>query len=109
MDYIKNLSNEVSNVSDLISIKENQVISKALTKTKKSDVRLFSLSMGEEINNEKYEMDTIYLCLQGVIIVNENNVDKTLSTNDFIAISKDSKSHIIAKENSIMLQIMVGE
>ena len=109
MKYLKNISNESCNIKDIISIKKNQVISLALTKTVNSDVRLFSISSGEEIYNEKYEMDTIYLCLEGEILILENEIEKVLLPNDMVAISLESKSHIIAKKDSIMLQIMVKE
>ena len=109
MKYLKNISNKEINVNDLIKVKDKQVISIALTNLINTDIRLFSLSKEEEIYNEKYEMDTIYLCLDGIIIVDENNTHHILNKNDMIAISSDSKSHIIAKEDSIMLQMMVKE
>lgn len=109
MKYLKNISNKEINVNDLIKVIDKQVVSIALTNLKNTDIRLFSLSKEEEIYNEKYEMDTIYLCLEGEIIVDENNVQHKLNKHDMIAISSDSKSHIIAKVDSIMLQIMVKE
>lgn len=109
MKYLKNISNKEINVNDLIKVIDKQVVSIALTNLKNTDIRLFSLSKEEEIYNEKYEMDTIYLCLEGEIIVDENNIQHKLNKHDMIAISSDSKSHIIAKVDSIMLQIMVKE
>lgn len=109
MKYLKNISNKEVNINELIKVKDKQVISIALTNLKNTDIRLFSLSNEEEIYNEKYEMDTIYLCLEGEIIVDENNIHHILNKNDMIAISIDSKSHIIAKTDSIMLQMMVKE
>lgn len=109
MKYLKNISNKEININDLIKVIDKQVVSIALTSLKNTDIRLFSLSKEEEIYNEKYEMDTIYLCLEGEIIVDENNIHHKLNKNDMIAISSDGKSHIIAKADSIMLQMMVKE
>lgn len=108
MKYLKNITNKEVNISDLIKVKDKQVISMALTNVKNTDIRLFSLSK-EEIFNEKYEMDTIYLCLEGNIIIDEYNIHHILNKNDMIAISSDIKSHIIAQDDSIMFQIMVKE
>lgn len=109
LKYLKNISNEVKNISDIIPIKENQVISLALSKVDNSDIRLFSLSKEEEIYNEQYNMDIIYLCLEGEINIIENGISHVLNKNDLVAISLESKSHVIANKDSIMLQIMVKE
>ena len=109
MTFIKNLSDGVNSLDDLISIYEYQVLSKALSDTKYTDIRLFSISKGEMIRNEIYPYDIIYLCLSGTLKVLKNNKEYILSQNDFLAVYIDDVSSLYGETDVKMLQIMVKE
>ena len=109
MNYLKNIDNNVVTLKELVNVKDNQILSLALSKTDNCDLRLFGMAKDEEIRNEVYPMDTMYLCLEGKIKIIEEDKENILDVGKAIAIPMGNKSHIIALENSKMFQIMIKE
>lgn len=109
MSYIKNIEPGINKLEDIISIKRFQVISKALVNNDNTDIRFFSLSKGETIRNETYPMDTLILCLNGVLKAIEEGEEYVLHEKELKLIEMGRVSSLEAIEDTIMLQIMVKE
>ena len=89
MKYFKNINPyEVLPINGIVSHRGNQIASKALINNENVEMRVFSLAKGESIDKEYYEMETLFIMIEGSIkIVYKENDEVIIKTGDsFIVI-----------------------
>ena len=95
-------------LSEQIDIKDNQILSMGIGSFKTSDFRLFSFSKDEEVKQEIYPLDTLYICLEGKLLIEKEN-NETLEKDEAIIIKQGVSHKLIALENTKILEIKTGD
>lgn len=104
----RNLPSNKFKFSEQIDVKENQILSIGIGTFKISEFRLFSFSKDEEVKQEIYPLDTMYLCLDGELYI-EKNIPETLLKDEAIIIPKNIAHKLVAKNNTKLLEIKTGD
>ena len=66
MQHIKNLpAGQVKQLSDLVTIQPERVVSMALSKSEHCQMTLLAFADGESVSEERYFGDTFYYVLEG--------------------------------------------
>lgn len=100
--------NEVFKFKDLIEIKDSQILSMGIGNHNKSEFRVFSFSKNEEVKQEIYPLDTLYLCLEGKLLIEEDK-EIILNSDEAIIVLKDTAHKLIALEDTKLLEIKTGD
>lgn len=109
MKYFKNVPETVESLGSMISIQRHQVVSMGLSKSEHCDIRLFAFADGEEVTQEIYPMDTMYLCIEGSMIIKKENETVVLQSGECITIAQGISHSVHSNGDFKMLQIMLGE
>lgn len=104
----RNLPSNKFKFSEQIDVKENQILSIGIGAFKISEFRLFSFSKDEEVKQEIYPLDTMYLCLDGELYI-EKDIPETLLKDEAIIIPKNIAHKLVAKNNTKLLEIKTGD
>lgn len=104
----RNLPSNKFKFSEQIDVKENQILSMGIGTFTVSEFRLFSFSKNEEVKQEIYPLDTLYLCLDGELYI-EKEKPETLFKNEAIIISKNVGHKLVAKTDTKILEIKTGD
>jgi quercetin dioxygenase-like cupin family protein len=109
MKYFKNINPyEVLPINGIVSHRGNQIASKALVNTENVEMRFFSLAKGESIDKEYYEMETLFVMLEGSLkIVYKENEEAIINAGDIIALEADIDYGLEVLEDSKMYNILV--
>lgn len=92
MRYLRNIKPfEAIAMTDMISHTGNTIASKALIDSNNTEIRFFSFASGESIDKEYYEMETLFVMIEGSAKVLYNESDETII----------NKGEIIAMEANI--------
>lgn len=100
----KNLPNNKFKLTEQIDVKDNQILSMGIGSFNSSEMRLFSFSKGEEVKQEMYPKDTLYLVLEGELLI-EKEESVTLFKDETIIINAGINHKLIAKEDTKLLEI----
>lgn len=110
MGVLRNLPvEEAKQLSHLISVRPHQVVSMALTKSEKMQMTLFAFDRDESVSEEAYIGDTLYVCIEGMILIKigENTVE--LQTGEVFCVEAGILHAVSGKDAFKMLQITVNE
>lgn len=87
MRYLRNIKPfEAIAMTDMISHTGNTIASKALIDNDNTEIRFFSFASGESIDKEYYEMETLFVMIEGSakILYNESD-EAVINKGDIIA------------------------
>lgn len=87
MRYLRNIKPfEAIAMTDMISHTGNTIASKALIDNDNTEIRFFSFASGESIDKEYYEMETLFVMIEGSAKVLYNESDEAvINKGDIIA------------------------
>ena len=75
MKYLRNIKpHEVIKITDMINHSGKSIASKALIDNDHTEIRFFSFPKGESISKEYYEMETLFIMLEGSAKIVYNKV-----------------------------------
>ena len=110
MANLRNLPTEnPMELASLITPKENQVISMALSKSDHVEVSLFTFADKETVSEEEYFGDTMYLVLEGETLITQNGKEHLLKTGDTFMVPAHILHAIGGKGAFKVLQITLNK
>lgn len=109
MRYLRNIKPfEAIPMTDMISHSGKSIASKALIDNDNTEIRFFSFPKGESIDKEYYEMETLFVMIEGSAKVLYNENDETIiNTGDVIALEADIEYGIEALTDVKLFNILV--
>jgi len=111
MKYLRNIKPfEPIKMKDMIIYSGNQIASKALLDNEKHEVRFFSFAKGETIDKEYYEMESLFIVIEGEakVVYNEND-ESVISDGDIFALEADTQYGMEALTDVKLLNILIRE
>lgn len=107
---IKNLPQEIpENLSDLIQIHKNQVVSMTLALSEKAQMTMLSFDEGEMVSEEEYFGDTMYYVLQGETQITSPGKEVQLKEGDVFMVPKHVPHAVGPGKAFKMLQITIHD
>ncbi|WP_042276315.1 cupin [[Clostridium] dakarense] len=109
MKYLRNIKPfEAIPMTDMISHTGNSIASKALIDNDNTEIRFFSFAKGESIDKEYYEMETLFVMIEGSAKVLYNESDETIiNKGDVIAMEANIDYGIEALSDVKLFNILV--
>ncbi len=109
MKYLRNIEAfEPIKMKDMIHHTGSKIASKALVHNENHEIRFFSFAKGESIDKEYYEMETMFIVIEGEAkVVYRENDEKIISEGDIFALEADIEYGIEAITNVKLLNILV--
>ena len=86
MKYLRNIEpfKKIA-MTDMISHTGNKIASKALIDNDNTEIRFFSFAKGQSIDKEYYEMETLFIIIEGSCKILYNEDDEViLNTGDIV-------------------------
>ena len=107
MKYLRNIKpHEVIKITDMINHSGKSIASKALIDH--TEIRFFSFPKGESISKEYYEMETLFVMLEGSAkIVYNKDDEKVINPGDIIAMESDIEYGVEALTDVKLFNILV--
>ena len=98
----------VIKITDMIGHAGKSIASKALIDNEHTEIRFFSFPKGESISKEYYEMETLFVMLEGSakIVYNEDD-ERVINTGDIIAMESDIEYGVEALSDVKLFNILV--
>ena len=111
MKYLRNIKPfEPIKMKDMVSHLGNTIASKVLVVNDKHEVRFFSYAKGESIDKEYYEMEFLFIVIEGEAKVLYNKNDESVITQgDIFALEVDIQYGIEALTDVKLLNILIRE
>ncbi|MPN07142.1 hypothetical protein SDC9_154408 [bioreactor metagenome] len=109
MKYLRNIKPfEPISMTDIISNTGNTIASKALIDNENIEIRFFSFASEEDIDKEHYEMETLFVMIEGSvkILYNEND-EVVINKGDIVALEANTDYGVKALTNSKLFNILV--
>ena len=109
MNIFRNLPvHSAESLKAMIEVKTHRVISMALTKSDNVQMTLFAFDKGEDVSEESYFGDTLYMCVEGVVIIKLQEKTIRLREGEVFMV-KSEKLHAVSGEAAFkMLQITLN-
>jgi quercetin dioxygenase-like cupin family protein len=109
LKYLRNITPfEAINMADMIKHSGSKIASKALIDDNNMEIRFFSFAQGESIDKEHYEMETLFVCIEGSIKVVYNKNDETvLEKGQIIALEANVDYGLEALTDTKIFNILV--
>ena len=109
MKYLRNIKPfEAIAMTDIISHSGNTIASKALIDNDNMEIRFFSFASGESIDKEYYEMETLFVMIEGSAKVLYGEDDEVIiNKGDLIALEADIDYGIEALTDVKLFNILV--
>jgi len=109
MRYLRNIKPfEAIAMTDMISHTGNTIASKALIDNDNTEIRFFSFAGGESIDKEYYEMETLFVMIEGSAKVLYNESDEAvINKGDIIAMEANIDYGIEALTDVKLFNILV--
>jgi len=109
MRYLRNIKPfEAIAMTDMISHTGNTIASKALIDNDNTEIRFFSFASGESIDKEYYEMETLFVMIEGSAKVLYNESDEAvINKGDIIAMEANIDYGIEALTDVKLFNILV--
>ncbi|MCR1955658.1 cupin [Clostridioides mangenotii] len=109
MRYLRNIKPfEAIAMTDMISHTGNTIASKALIDNDNTEIRFFSFASGESIDKEYYEMETLFVMIEGSAKVLYNESDEAvINKGDIIAMEANINYGIEALTDVKLFNILV--
>lgn len=109
MKYLRNIKPfEAIVMTDMVSHTGNTIASKALIDNDNTEIRFFSFASGESIDKEYYEMETLFVMIEGraKILYNEND-EVIINKGDIVAMEADIDYGVEALTDVKLFNILV--
>ena len=98
----------VIKITDMIGYAEKSIASKALIDNEHIEIRFFSFPKGESISKEYYEMETLFVMLEGSAKIAYNQDDeRVINPEDIIAMKYDIEYGVEALSDVKLFNILV--
>lgn len=109
MKYLRNIKPfEAIPMTEMISHTGNNIASKALIDNENIEIRFFSFAAGESIDKEHYQMETLFVMIEGNAKILYNEEDETIiNQGDIIAMEANIDYGIEALTNVKLFNILV--
>ncbi len=109
MKYLRNIKPfEVISMTDMISHTGNKIASKALIANDNTEIRFFSFAKGESIDKEYYNMETLFIIIEGSAKILYKESDEVIvNTGDMIAMESDINYGLEALTDVKLFNILV--
>lgn len=108
MNGLKNLPiKNPKKLKELIDYEKNQVISMSLSDSDHSNIMLFSFADGEILEEEKYSSNTLYLSVEGEVIIKQKDKTQILKEGELLMILANNFHEISGKGSFKLLQINI--
>ena len=109
MKYLRNINPfEAIAMTDMINHSGKSIASKALIDNDNTEIRFFSFPKGESIDKEYYEMETLFVIIEGSAKVLYNENDETIvNQGDVIAMESNINYGIEALTDVKLFNILV--
>lgn len=109
MKYLRNIKPfEAVTMGDMIKHTGNKIDSKALIDNDNTEIRFFSFAKGESIDKEYYEMETLFVMIEGSakILFNEDD-EIILNKGEIVAMEADINYGIEALSDVKLFNVLV--
>jgi quercetin dioxygenase-like cupin family protein len=109
MKYLRNINPfEPIKMNDMVNHSGNKIASKALVDNDKHEVRFFSFAKGESIDKEYYEMESLFIVIEGEAkVVYKENSEAVIKEGDIFALEADIQYGIEAVSDVKLLNILI--
>lgn len=111
MKYLRNIEpfKKIA-LTEMINHTGNKIASKALIDNDNVEIRFFSFAKNESIDKEYYEMETIFIIIEGSckIVYNESE-EVILNSGDMIAMESDINYGVEALTDVKLFNVLVKE
>ncbi|MFR5470665.1 MAG: hypothetical protein ACLVKT_06605 [Intestinibacter bartlettii] len=109
MKYLRNIKPyEVIKITEMIGHAGKSIASKALIDNEHTEIRFFSFPKGESISKEYYEMETLFVMLEGSAkIVYKEDDERVINPGDIIAMESDIEYGVEALSDVKLFNILV--
>jgi len=110
MKHLKNIKPyEPVNMTGFVKHKSNGISSKAIIDNDDIEIRLFSIAAGEAIDKETFSSETVFMCLEGKIVVEYDKVDSIpLEAGQMTALEAGTDYGVTALEASKYCCILIN-
>lgn len=109
MNIFKNLPiDNAKSLKDMITVKPHRVISMALTKSDSVQMTLFAFDKGEDVSEESYFGDTLYMCVEGVVIIKLQEKEVRLQEGEVFMVQSEILHAVSGEDAFKMLQITLN-
>ena len=103
---LRNLPEEkAENLASLVEAKTHQVVSMSLSKNENVNISILAFSSGEDLSDESYPADTLYLVLEGSMEVVMENDSISVSQGQVLKVPAGKTHRLSAKESFKIMQI----
>lgn len=103
---LRNLPEEkAKNLASLVEAKPHQVVSMSLSKNENVNISLLAFSSGEDLSDESYPADTLYLVLEGSIEVVMENASFSVSRGQVLKVPAGKTHRLSSNESFKIMQI----
>lgn len=109
MKYLRNIEAfKPIPMNEMINHTGNKIASKALIDNDNTEIRFFSFAKGESIDKEYYEMETLFVIIEGScrVLYNENE-EVLLNKGDIVALEADINYGVEALTDVKLFNILV--
>lgn len=109
MKYLRNIKPfEPIVVADMINHTGNKIASKALIDNDNTEIRFFSFAKGEGIDKEYYEMETLFVMIEGSArILYKEDDEIVIKAGDMVAMESEINYGIEALTDVKLFNILV--
>lgn len=109
MKYLRNIKPfEPIVMSEMIQHTGNKIASKALIDSEHTEIRFFSFQEGESIDKEYYEMETLFVMIEGSAKISYNENDEVIiNKGDIVAMESDINYGVEAITDVKLFNILV--
>jgi len=103
---LRNLPEEkAENLASLIEAKPHQVVSMSLSKNENVNISLLAFSSGEDLSDEAYPADTLYLVLEGSMEVVMENASISVGKGQVLKVPAEKVHRLSSNEPFKIMQI----
>ena len=103
---LRNLPEEkAENLASLVEAKPHQVVSMSLSKNENVNISILAFSSGEDLSDESYPADTLYLVIEDSMEVVMENASISVSKGQTLKVPKGKTHRLSAKESFKIMQI----
>ncbi len=109
MKYLRNINAfEPIALTDVIQHTGNKIASKALIDNENTEIRFFSYAKGESIDKEYYDMETLFVMIEGSAkILYKENDEVIIKAGDIVAMESEINYGIEALTDVKLFNILV--
>lgn len=110
MKYLRNIEPyKAIKLGDMITHEGRKIASKALINNEKHEIRFFSFAEGEDIDKEIYEMESLFIIIEGKIKISYKDEDEVIvNKGEIISLESNVPYGVKALTNVKLLNILVG-